>query len=178
MDSVKRFFSKGNRLSLLIAFLLTAVNFAVVFGFHLYDFTYEDKQLTVLQLILSGALYILYVAFCIFMWVKRYAKLAKGLFYYQMVGAAAFILYFINFIFRTRFQTVPYLVFHAWTLLFDPVMVAFGRITGIRAKYLAALFYLILTCITGKTIIAIRKDITYEKRYLEDHAHETKTGPR
>jgi hypothetical protein len=105
------------------------------------------------------------------MWIKRYTKLAKGLFYYQLVGSTAYILYFIGFIFRAHFQELPYTIFHAWTLVFEPIMVALGRISGIKAKYLAALCYLVLTLITGKTVIAIRKDISYEKKYQEDHTH-------
>lgn len=171
MKKIKRFFSGDNRISLCIALFLILSNVIIVFCFDLQHFSFEERKLTALQIILSASLYLLYIAFCIFMWVKRYKKLAKGLFYYQLVGAVAYILYFFNFIFRTSFQALPYTIFHAWTLAFDPIMVALGRISGIKAKYLAALCYLILTLITGKTVIAIRKDIAYEKKYKEDHTH-------
>ena len=171
MKEMKRSFWTDNKTALLIALILTALNIGIVFGGGLYDFSFELRRLTAPQLIFSAAFYLLYIAFCIFMWIKRYSTLAKGLFYYQMVGTVAYIFYFFCFLFRISFQEIPYTIFHAWTLLFEPILVALGRLTGIKAKYLAALFYLILTLITGKTVIAIRKDIAYEKTYQEDHTH-------
>ena len=171
MNKTKLSFLSNNKVSLCIALVLTILNIGIVFGLNLHHFSYEARQLTAFQIIFSASLYLLYILFCIFMWIKRYTKLAKGLFYYQLVGSTAYILYFIGFIFRAHFQELPYTIFHAWTLVFEPIMVALGRISGIKAKYLAALCYLVLTLITGKTVIAIRKDISYEKKYQEDHTH-------
>ncbi len=171
MKKTKRFFARDNKISILIALLLTAFNIVVVLCFDLQHFSFETRRLTAFQIIFSASLYLLYIAFCIFMWAKRWQKLAAGIFLYQLVGSAAYILYFINFIFQTRFQNLPYTLFKAWTLAFEPVMVALGRLSGIKAKYLIALGYLLLTIISGKTVIAIRKDIAYEKKYREDHPH-------
>ncbi|MBR5786086.1 MAG: hypothetical protein IKY41_05250 [Clostridia bacterium] len=61
------------------------------------------------------------------------------------------------------------MIFHAWTIPLEPLAVFLGRYSGIQAKYIVALIYLTLTFITGKTIIAIRKNIAYEKQYKEEH---------
>lgn len=173
MKRTKQFSINENKIPLLIALALSILNILIVFCSGLHKYSFEESRFTAFQLILPAALYILYIVFCIFMRAKRYSSLAKGIFCYQLVGSAAYIIYFVNFVFNTPFKEIPYSVFHAWTLIFDPIMVALGRVSGIRSKYLAAIFYLVLTFITGKTIIAIRKDIKYEKEYLEDHAHET-----
>lgn len=172
MEKQKHFFSRENRTSLLIALILTILNIAIVFCFDLQKLSFESRRLTAFQIISSAAFYILYIVFCIFMRIRRYTTLAKALFYYQLVGAAAYILYFFCFLFRTGLGEAFYTLFNTWTLLFQPIMVALGRLSGIQAKYLSALFYLVLTLITGKTVIAIRKDIAYEKQYREDHMHE------
>ncbi len=174
MNRLKRFFSGDNLCSLGIGAALILCNIAIFFGCGLQEFTFETRKLTALQIILSAVLYLLYIAFCILMRAKKYSRLAKGIFYYQLVGSVAYILYFFHFVFQTGLGGLAYSVFHAWTLPFSPVMVAIGRITGIRAKYLEAICYLILTFTTGKTIIAIRKDKAYEKKYQEDHCHEKK----
>ena len=54
-------------------------------------------------------------------------------------------------------------------LYLEPLGVFLGRIGGIKAKYIVAMLYLLLTYVLGRTIIAIRKDISYEKQYREDH---------
>ena len=94
MEKQKHFFSRENRTSLLIALILTILNIAIVFCFDLQKLSFESRRLTAFQIIASAAVYILYIVFCIFMRIRRYTTLAKALFYYQLVGAAAYILSF------------------------------------------------------------------------------------
>ena len=107
MNKTKLSFLSNNKVSLCIALVLTILNIGIVFGLNLHHFSFEARQLTAFQIIFSASLYLLYILFCIFMWIKRYTKLAKGLFYYQLVGSTAYILYFIGFIFRAHFQELP-----------------------------------------------------------------------
>lgn len=172
MSAAKRSLSSEGKLILCITILLSVLNIAIVLGFGLWNFSFEERRITAFQIISSASVYILYIAFCIIMRFKRTSRLAKSIFCYQLIGSAAYILYFICFIFRISLAAPLYKIFHAWSIMFEPVMTAVGRLTGIRAKYLAAIFYLALTFITGKTVIAIRKDISYERKYKEDHEHE------
>lgn len=172
MTGAKRTLTADGKKILCISILLAALNISVILCFGLWNFSFEERKLTAFQILFSAGAYIFYIAFCIFMRFKRTSKLAKGIFCYQLIGSASYILYFVCFIFGIPLASPFYGIFHSWSVIFDPIMVAIGRFTGIRAKYLAAIFYLILTFITGKTVIAIRKDIAYDRKYKEDHAHE------
>lgn len=168
MNKINTFFQK-NKCSLILASILSLVTILVIFIFNLQNFSFETRKLSMPEIIFSGGMVLLCVILCIFMRIKRYSKLAKGLFYYQMIGFIAFALYFFTFIFNISVQSFFYTIFRSWTIPLEPIGVFLGRILGIKAKYLIALFYLTITFITGKTIIAIKKDIAYEKQYKEDH---------
>lgn len=168
MYKTNSFFHK-NKISLIIALLLMLINILAIFPFGLHNFSFVALKLNLTEVIISSAFCIFYIAFCIFMQIKKYSKLAKGLFFYQMVGFISYVLYFLFFIFNISSKSFFYLIFHAWTLPLEPIAVFLGRISGIEAKYIVALIYLIITFITGKTVIAIRKNIAYEKQYKEDH---------
>ena len=171
MSKIKKFYDI-NKTALLIAAILSVINVLLIFPFGLQTFTYENLVLTELHIIFSAGIFILHIALCIFMQIKRYSKLAKGIFYYQLIGFISYALYFFFFIFNVVGQNVLYTIFHSWTVYLEPLAVFLGRIGGIKAKYIVALFYLFSTFITGKTIIAIRKNISYEKQYKEDHSME------
>lgn len=168
MKRLKHFYHK-NKTSLLIAFILSIINILAVFIFNLKTFTFENISLTLYQVILSASFCVIYIAFCIFMQIKRYSTLAKGIFLYQMIGFLTYALYFLFFIFGIKGQSILYTIFHSWTIYLEPIGVFLGRIGGIKAKYIVAMLYLLLTYIIGRTIIAIRKDIAYETQYKEDH---------
>lgn len=162
-------FLKKNKQPLIIALALSFVNFIAILIFDLQTFSFETRILSVPEIIFSSGTILFLIILCIFMRVKRYSKLAKGLFFYELIGFSAFALYFFTFIFSISAQSFFYSIFHSWTIPFEPLGVLLGRICGIKAKYIVALFYLTVTFITGKTVIAIKKDIAYEKQYKEDH---------
>lgn len=162
-------FFKNNKHPLIISFVLSIINILMVLIFDLHSFSFETQKLNIPEIAVSSGIIIFLIALCIFMRAKRYSKLAKGLFYYELIGFMAFALYFFTFIFNISAQSFLYTLFHSWTIPFEPLGVLLGRICGIKAKYIVALFYLTITFITGKTIIAIKKDIAYEKQYKEDH---------
>lgn len=168
MDKLYTFLKK-NKHPLIIALVLSAVNFLAIFIFDLRFFSFETQKLSVPEIVFSSGIIIFLIALCIFMRIKRYSKLAKGIFYYELIGFVAFALYFFTFIFNISAQSIFYSIFHSWTIPFEPLGVFLGRICGIKAKYIVAFFYLIVTFITGKTVIAIKKDIAYERQYKEDH---------
>ena len=167
--NIKKFLSIQNRIPLFIGLSLIIINILIIFPFGLHNYSFESQASTPVAVFLSASIYIGYIIFCIFIWIKRYSTLAKGLFLYQFTGALSFAVYFICYIFGIDFQIYPYKIFHAWTLLFEPFTVLLARISGIHVKFITALFYLLLTFITGKVVIAIKKDIEYEKKYKEDH---------
>lgn len=171
MSNAKNIIPKINKKSLIFALILITINILIIFPLGLHHFTFENQELSPLQVTVSALVYFLYVSFCIFMWIKRYIILAKGFFIYNLVGAFSYFLYFISFIFGAKAQNAFYIVFHSWSIMFEPLTVALGRISGIKAKYITAILYLLLTYISGKVIIAIRNDISYEKKYKEDHDH-------
>lgn len=162
-------FMKKNKFPLIFASALSFVNILAIFIFNLHSFSFEMRKLSLPEIVFSGGIIFFCIVLCILMRVKRYSKLAKGIFYYEMIGFAAFALYFFTFIFNISVQSLFYTIFHAWTIPLEPLGVFLGRICGIKAKYLVALFYLTVTFITGKTVIAIKKDIAYEIKYQEDH---------
>lgn len=168
MSKIKIFFQK-NKTSLIIAAVLSIINIMAVLIFGLHKFSFENLTLSVWQIILSTSLFVFYIAFCIFMQIKRYSILAKGIFYYQLFGFLSYALYFFFFIFGISGQNILYTTFHSWTIFLEPLGVFLGRIGGIKAKYIVAMLYLLLTYILGRTIIAIRKNISYEKQYKEEH---------
>ena len=168
MSKFKKF-HKNNKESLFIAAALSIINIVAVLIFDLHKFTFENLTISIWQIVLSTALFVFYIVFCIFMQVKRYSTLAKGIFYYQLFGFLSYAFYFFFFIFGINGQNVLYTLFHSWTIFLEPLGVFLGRIGGIKAKYIVAILYLFLTYILGKTIIAIRKNISYEKQYKEDH---------
>lgn len=162
-------FFKKNKQPFIIATALSLVNFLAILVFDLQTFSFETRKLSIPEIVFSSGIILFLISLCIFMRVKRYSKLAKGLFFYELIGFLAFALYFFTFIFSINAQSVFYGIFHSWTISFEPLGVFLGRICGIKAKYIVALFYLTVTFITGKTVIAIKKDIAYEKQYKEDH---------
>lgn len=162
-------FIQKNKSALIIATILSLLNILVTFPFGLHTFSFEMLKLTFTEVIISVVACLLYIVFCIFMQFKRYSILSKGLFFYQMIGFLSYALYFFTFIFNMDVKNFFYMIFHAWTIPLEPLAVFLGRYSGIQAKYIVALIYLTLTFITGKTIIAIRKNIAYEKQYKEEH---------
>jgi hypothetical protein len=168
MSKIKNFHKK-NKSSLIIALVLSIINIIVVLIFGLHKISFENHVLSIWQITLSVILFVCYIAFCIFMQIKRYSTLAKGIFFYQLFGFLSYALYFFFFLFGIRGQSLLYTLFHSWTIYLEPLGVFLGRIGGIKAKYIVAMLYLLLTYVLGRTIIAIRKDISYEKQYREDH---------
>lgn len=169
MKETNRILKGGNKIILPSFLILTSVTLLISYISGMAGYTFEDKRLSAFTIIFSAAVYIFHIVLCIFMRFRKTSRLAKIIFSYQLAGSAAYILYFICFIFRISFAPFLYNLFHAWSFIFEPASVALGRLMGIRAKYIAAIGYLALTFITGKTVIAIRKDISYEKKYREDH---------
>ncbi len=169
MDMQLRLNNKDNRTVFISAALLAFITLAVSFISGLNEFSFENRQLSAFSIIVSAAVIVLHIVLCIFMRIKRTSRIAKALFCYQLAGSALYIIHFIFFIFSIPFASFFHSLFHAWSFALEPVSVAIGRLMGIRAKYIAAIFYLALTFITGKTAVSIRKDISYERKYAEDH---------
>ena len=101
---------------------------------------------------------------------KKMKNLAMGLFYFQLLGSLAFIIFFVAFM-AGKDESVSFIsnLFKWWSMPIQPLCVTIARITGTRLWYILGISYMILTYITAITASAIKKDIKYEKQYAEDH---------
>lgn len=150
--------------------LIGAIVYACSYLFDFEDFSFEYRKVNTLLFIANILLVLLYFAFCILMRAKKMKNLAMGLFYFQLLGSLAFIIFFVAFM-AGKDESVSFIsnLFKWWSLPIQPLCVTIARITGTRLWYILGISYMILTYITAITASAIKKDIKYEKQYAEDH---------
>ncbi len=168
--------TRRNLMALMIAAALAAANILLIFIFQVQRFSFEYQQVSVLQFILSLCAFLLHIILCIFLRIKKYTAAASGLFVYQLIGAVSYFIYFIAFMLRSGvafFETL----FRWWSFLYQPFVIVLSRITGISLKFSIGLCYLLLTYISGRTILSIRKDIAFERNVAEDKEMVSKLHP-
>ena len=160
---------------LIYFYIFTLINllvYAMACIFEFNSFTFDTRKVSWPLFFVSLALMICYFAFCILMRTKKFEALSTGLFYYQLLGSLAFFITFVAFM-AGRESSVCFFsdIFKWWSMPFEPLCVVVARFTGTRLRYIAGIIYIIITYTTGATVRAIKKDISYEKQYAEDHKH-------
>ncbi|MBR3838272.1 MAG: hypothetical protein IKJ75_00905 [Clostridia bacterium] len=150
-----------------------AIVYACSYIFDFENFSFEYRKVGTLLFIANLLLLLLYFAFCMLMRLKQAKNLAMGLFYFQLLGAVAFVIYFVAFM-AGKDESVTFFtnLFKWWSMPIQPLCITIARITGTKLWYISGILYLIITYVTAITASAIKKDIKYEKQYAEDHKHE------
>lgn len=139
-----------------------------IFGYE--DFSFEFRKVSTLLFVANIVLLVMYIAFCILMRAKKMKNLAMGLFYHQLLGFVAFVIYFVAFMAGKEGSVMFFTnMFKWWSMALQPFCVTIARVTGTRLWYIIGITYMIFTYITAITASAIKKDIRYERQYAEDH---------
>ncbi len=167
--------------SYLLAASLAVLNLLIFLLSPLGSYSFEDKKISLPLAIISVCLYLLHIILCIILRFQKKIWIARGLFLYQLVGAAAYIIFFVGYIAgngQSAFFDGAYDIFRWWTLWYEPFTVTLSRLIGIPLKFTMGILYLILIELSGTTVTAIRKDLRYERERAEDRAHEEATKGR
>mgnify|MGYP003296060768 CR=1 FL=1 len=96
IDILKKF----TQPKLLFFYTFTAIGaivYACSYIFDFENFSFEYRKVGTLLFIANLLLLLLYFAFCMLMRLKQAKNLAMGLFYFQLLGAVAFVIYFVAF---------------------------------------------------------------------------------
>lgn len=172
MEKQKHFFSRENRTSLLIALILTILNIAIVFCFDLQKLSFESRGLTAFQIIGVGRrLYIVYRLLYFYADSALYDACKSAV---LLSAGGSGCLYPVFFLFSVSYRLGRSLL-HALQYVDSAVSADYGCTrTPFRNPGKVSERFVLSGAHPdhGKTVIAIRKDIAYEKQYREDHMHE------
>lgn len=169
---------REKRKAWILAAALTGLNLLLFVVPMLRNYTFETRAISVSLAIGSAVLYLAHIPLCIYLRLRKKTWIARGIFFYELAGALAYIVYFFGYITGqagTPFISVCYSLFRWWTLWYEPIMVTLSRLIGIPLKFTMGIIYLVLIEFSGSTVTAIKKDIRYEWEREEDRAYEEST---
>lgn len=166
---------KDNSKSYILSVILTAFNILFVLVAGLRNYTSENKAVSRPLFILSVIIVVFCFSLLIFLRIKRYLWIIKGIFIYEIIGIVCYLLFFVGYIGsqggETQLNTF-YIYFSWWTIGFEPSVLTLSRFIGIPLKFTMGIFYFLYTYFTGSAYLSVRKDISYEKRLEEDRLFE------
>lgn len=160
--------------AVLIAAGIAALNVLFVLIFRLNGVRIEDTNVTGLQFWLSFAVCAAHIGLCIFLRIRRLTRISLGIFIYQLIAVAAYLLFFAGHIGgqgKENGLTAFFVIFRWWTLGYQWLMVRVSWTTGIPFRYSAAIIYLILVYISLYAYSGAVRDIRYERQRAEDKAY-------
>lgn len=167
--------------SYVLALALAVLNITVFLIPPLTGLTFETRAIPLWLGIASLVMFLVHIPFCIFLRAKKLWWIARGVFFYELIGGIAYAVFFLSYIVlsgHSAFADSMLTLFQWWTLGYQPIIVTLSRIIGIPLKFTMGIFYLIHIELYGYTVTAIRKDIRYEKEQEEDRAYEEATRGR
>ncbi|MBO7406385.1 MAG: hypothetical protein J6V14_02050 [Clostridia bacterium] len=173
---MKRFWSKADikLKAIIIALLIAILNVTAVYVFGLAKADIEAAYISPLAFALSTAAVAAHIAFCISFRIMKCPEPLLGVFFYQMFCVACYVLFFVGFVGsegKDSWFTGFFTVFRWWTVGYQDFLVMIARFTGIPFRFSGPVIYLILTLITGRAYISVRKDIKYEETVQKEKAY-------
>jgi len=160
--------------AVLIAAAISLLNVLFVLIFRLQSVHIEDTDVTGTQFWISLAVIAAHIGLCIFLRIKRLTRISLGIFIYQMIAVAAYLLFFAGHIGGQGAEnglTAFFVIFRWWTLGYQWAMVRISWTTGIPFQYLSPIIYMILVYISLYSYSAAVRDIRYERQRAEDQAY-------
>lgn len=183
MIVMKQFYLNLNttKKAALISILIIVLNIAAVFASGVAYADIESETISVFSFILSGILFAVHIAFCIFMRIYKKPHVTLAVFFYQLVGVISYILFFIGFVAGQGAEnglTAFFSVFRWWTVGYQNFFIMLARFTGIPFKFSGAVLYMLLTYVTASMYAATKKDIRYEEEKKKEKEYIEKTRNR
>ncbi len=180
---MKRFWDNADtRLrAIIIALFIALLNVACVLLFGLASADIEKAYISVWAFVISIAAVCAHIAFCIAYRILHRPETLLGVFLYQMFAVLCYVLYFIGFVGsegKDSWFDGFFTVFRWWSYGYQNFMVMIARFTGIPFKFSGPIIYLILTLLTGRAYISLRKDIKYEQRVQKEKEYVEQTQNR
>ncbi len=180
---MKRFWENADiRLrAIILAVFIGLLNAAAVLLFGLASADIEQAYISPFAFALSAAAAAAHIAFCIAYRIFKKPDLLLGVFFYQFFAVICYVLFFIGFVGsegKDSWFTGFFTVFKWWSVGYQDLMVMIARFTGIPFRFSGPVIYLILTLLTGRAYISVRKDIKYEETVQKEKEYVERTRGR
>ena len=180
---MKRFWDNADTKlrAIILAVIIALLNVAAILLFGLTAADIEQAYISPLAFALSVAAVAAHIAFCIAFRILRKPEILLGVFIYQMFAVLCYVLFFIGFVGsegKDSWFTGFFTVFRWWSIGYQDFMVMIARFTGIPFRFSGPIIYLVLTLLTGRAYISLRKDIRYEQKVQKEKEYVERTKAR